>query len=221
MIYFVQSVHNTQCDININQKQRDLLRRQWYTCLSKSKPDLSDVLPAWRHSSDAFIEAMYRLGWKPRHSVERIIENSPLEPGNIQFVPYNHKIRTRRRNNTKHIKAFGVIAPIAWFIENHSLCKVKDYHVIYGRIASGWTPERAMTIPSSGRSKPKHCAYSPLTIVEFNNSKLKLSEIAKIKGIKTKDLVKRLNLGWPLDQAVHTPLYGVRPPRNSDASLDT
>lgn len=182
---------------------------------------MSDVLPAWRDTLGAFIEAMYCLGWKEGHSVERVIEENPLEPCNVQFVPYNHKIRTRRRSNTKYITAFGVVAPIAWFIENHALCKVKDYHVVYGRIASGWSPERAMTTPSSGRSKPEHCTYSPSTFVELNGSIVKLSEVAQSNGIKTKDLVKRLNLGWPLDQAISTPLHGVRPSRNSDANRDT
>lgn len=174
---------------------------------------MSDVLPEWRETPKAFIEAMCCLGWKEGHSVERISYDSPLEPSNIQFVPYNHTIRTRRRGNTKYVSAFGVVAPIAWFIESHALCKVHDYHVIYGRIASGWPAERAMTIPSSGRKKPSHCEYAPSTIVDFNDGRHSLSEIAKSHGIKTKYLVKRLNLGWPLDQAVNTPLNGVRPSR--------
>lgn len=164
---------------------------------------------------------MYCLGWKEGHSVERVIEEHPLEPGNIQFVPYNHKLRVRRRQNTKHVTAFGVVAPIAWFIENHAMCKVKDYHVIYGRIASGWSTEKAMTTPSSGRPKPEHCTYSPSTIVEFDGSSIKLSEIAQLNGIKTKDLVKRLNLGWSLDQAINTPLHGVRPSRKPASNRGT
>lgn len=221
IVLFVQSVHNTQCDSETNHNEHVALRRQWYTCLSKSKPDLSDVLPAWRYTPNAFIEAMYCLGWKSGHSIERVIEENPLEPGNIQFVPYNHKIRTRRRGNTRYVTAFGVVAPIAWFIDNHTLCKVKDYHVIYGRIASGWSVEKAMTTPSSGRPKPEHCTYSQSTVVEFNGVSEKLSNVAKSSGIKTKDLVKRLNLGWSLDQAINTPLYGVRPSRKPGANRET
>lgn len=181
---------------------------------------MSDVLPAWRKTPGAFIEAMYCLGWQPGHSVERIIEEKPLEPANIHFVPYNYKTRTRRRHNTKYVTAFGVVAPIAWFLENHAMCKVKDYHVVYGRIASGWSSEKAMTTPSAGRQKPEHCAYSPSTVVELNGVRLKLSEISKFSEIKTKDLVKRMNLGWSITQAIETPLNGIRPSRQSKNIAD-
>lgn len=214
MVLFVQNVHNTQCYSKNNDYQYTALKRQWYTCLSKSKPDLSDVLPSWRDTPDSFVEAMHCLGWKEGYSVERIVEENPLEPCNVHFVPYNHKIRTRRRGNTKHVIAFGIMAPIAWFIDHHALCKVRDYHVIYGRIAIGWSVEKAMTAPTSGRLKPAHCAYSPSTTVEIDGEMVKLSSIAKKQGLKTKDLVKRLNLGWPIDQAINTPAHGVRPSRN-------
>jgi hypothetical protein len=161
---------------------------------------------------------MYCLGWKPGFTIERIDENKPFEPGNIQFIPYNSKIRTRMRKNTKYIECFGVSAPLAWFVETHPLCIVRDYHVVYGRIASGWSAEKAITTPTTGRKKPKHCAYSPSTVVEYNGEKIELSKIQNDNGVQVKEIVKRLNLGWPLEQAINTPLNGVRPPRRHDES---
>lgn len=219
IFYFVQSVHNIKCS-STNSNTYIALKRQWYTCLAKSKPDLSDVWPEWRTNYNAFIEAMYCLGWQDKHTVERIIENHPLEPGNIQFVPYDSKIRTRKRLNTKYIECFGTLAPLAWFIEHHPLCVIRDYHIVYGRIASGWSAEKAMSTPTSGRKKPKHCTYSPSTVVELDGVKTKISDIGNPNKIKTKDLVKRLNLGWTLDQAMNTPLNGVRPSRHPEHCHD-
>ena len=194
------------------------MKRQWCACISKSKPDLSDVWEDWRYDCKSFVEAMLCLGWTHGHTIERIIHDSPLEPDNIHFVPYDFKIRTRRRTNTKYVNAFGVFAPLAWFIESHPLCEVRDYHVVYGRIASGWSPEKAMTLSTAGRKKPGHCQYSPSTIVQYSGDLVKISQIQSQHGLKTKDIVKRLNLGWTIEQAVETPIHGERPSRLTDFS---
>jgi len=211
-------MHNIQCELNKDKKAYDFLKRQWYACIAKSKPDLSDVWLDWRYDCKPFIEAMLCLGWSPGHTVERIVNNSPLEPDNVHFVPYDSKIRTRRRANTKYINAFGVFAPLAWFIESHPLCTVRDYHVVYGRIASGWDAERALTASTKARQKPHHCMYSPSTCVQYDGQFIKISQIKTQYGLKTKDIVKRLNLGWSISQAVETPIHGERPSRLTDFS---
>lgn len=203
--------HNTKCTL-IN--HANSLRRQWYACLAKAKPDMSDVLPQWRDNIDAFAEAMHCLGWLPGHTIERISANLPLEPRNLHFVPASAHIQ--RRSNTKYVFGFGIMAPLAWFIQEHPLCKIRDYHVVYGRIASGWSAEEAMMRDSNGRNKPAYGAYSPNSAIQHDGQTVSLSQIAKDNphDLTTKDLVKRLNLGWSLDQAIDTPLNGVRPPRH-------
>jgi hypothetical protein len=147
-------------------------------------------------------------------TVDKVDPDGTLEPRNVQFTTQQHNVRLR--SNTKYVEAFGLSAPLCWFIENHPLCAVRDYHVVYGRIKSGWTAEAAMTRPSSGRKKPMPNQYSRRSGLSAFGRQMTVSEWADQPEaeVGAKDIARRLNLGWPPDSAISVPAHGPRPPRS-------
>lgn len=157
---------------------------------------------------------MTALGWKPGLTIDKVDREGVLDPRNIQFTTQQHNVRLRK--NTKYIQAFGLSAPLCWFIENHPLCEVRDYHVVYGRIKSGWPAEEAMTTPTKGRKKPMPNRYSRRSVVEAFGRSMTVSEWASQPEalVESKDIARRLNLGWPPESAISVVAHGPRPPRS-------
>lgn len=189
------------------------LRRQWHGVKSKCLPTAEDVFPEWRDSFEAFAKDMTALGWSPGMTIDKVDPDGVLEPRNVQFTTQQHNVRLR--SNTKYVQAFGLSAPLCWFIENHPLCTVRDYHVVYGRIKSGWGAELAMTTPTRGRSKPMPNHYSRKSVVSACGRSMKVGEWASQPEaeVSAKDIARRLNLGWPAESAISVAVHGPRPPR--------
>lgn len=200
--------------MGVSEKHHRELRRQWHGVKAKCLPGGEDVSPVWKDDFEAFAADIVELGWRPGLTVDKVDPHGTLEPRNVQFTTQQHNVRLRK--NTKYVQAFGLSAPLCWFIENHALCSVRDYHIVYGRIKSGWDAERAMTQATAGRAKPMPNHYSRKSIVEAFGKSMSVSAWAgqPEASVGSKDIARRLNLGWPAESAIAVAVHGPRPPRS-------
>jgi hypothetical protein len=81
----------------------------------------------------------------PRHSVDRINTNGHYEPGNVRWATREQQSRNKRTNRL--ITHGGQTQCLAAWAEELGL----NSRVIYDRLALGWSVERALTTPVSGR----------------------------------------------------------------------
>jgi hypothetical protein len=95
----------------------------------------------------SFEQFLDDIGRRPssRHSVDRIDTNGHYEPGNVSWeLP---KAQARNKSNNRLITYDGRTQCVAAWAEDLG---VKP-RVIYKRLSLGWSAERALTTPVSGR----------------------------------------------------------------------
>lgn len=99
------------------------------------------VCDRWRDSFEAFLED---LGLKPspRHTIGRKDNDGNYEPGNAQWETPEEQYRNKR--NSHLLIVDGVSGTVAEWARWKGL----SAGLLYQRLASGWTPERAVTVPA-------------------------------------------------------------------------
>jgi uncharacterized protein YidB (DUF937 family) len=152
-------------------------------CHNKADPAYSfygargiEVCDRWRNSLDAFIEDMGEP--PPGKTLDRVENDGPYSPDNCEW-----RTRKQQANNTRRnylVTAFGVTRTLAQWQSHTGV----NWATIRARLRNGVAPE---------------IAVSP-------SKEMTLAELAREFGIKQNTLYQRLQKGWSLTDALHTPL---------------
>lgn len=91
------------------------------------------------------------MGLRPsnKHSIERIDNDGDYEPSNCKWATKREQ-NLNKRNNVV-ITAFGVTAPLGYFLPSPGGIATNEYKRAVRRIHRGWDAERALTEPSGNR----------------------------------------------------------------------
>jgi hypothetical protein len=91
------------------------------------------------------------MGRRPsdKHSIERIDNDGDYEPSNCKWATKREQ-NLNKRNNVV-ITAFGVTAPLGYFLPCPGGIATNEYKRAVRRIHRGWDGERALTEPSGNR----------------------------------------------------------------------
>lgn len=100
------------------------------------------ICAKWHESFEAFYAD---LGPRPspKHTLDRINNTGPYEPGNCAWAT-----RTQQNRNKRNIRQFtlnGVSRPLFEWAELHGF---KTWKVLDTRLRRGWSVERALTQPA-------------------------------------------------------------------------
>lgn len=108
------------------------------------------VCDLWRDSFEAFYMCM---GPKPEgYTIERIDYNGNYEPDNCRWASKEEQTKNKRDNVKVTIN--GVTKTVSDWARDPEVCSVTD-QTIYKRIARGWDPVRAVTVPYAEKAKDK------------------------------------------------------------------
>jgi hypothetical protein len=105
-----------------------------------------EVCGRWRDSFDAFYSDMGARP-SPRHSLERINNDGPYEPGNVRWAT---KVEQANNKRDSHRIIFGGRTMSLAEAERESGISQK---VLWYRINKGW-PESAWFLPVTGEKRP-------------------------------------------------------------------
>lgn len=125
-------------------------RSMLYRCSNPKAPQYKDyggrgitVCERWRESFRAFLDDM---GTRPTksHTLDRKDNNGNYEPGNCRWATRKEQNNNRRqRRNARLLTVRGETLPLCEWARRVG-CSAG---LIHGRIADGWTVERAVTQP--------------------------------------------------------------------------
>lgn len=101
------------------------------------------VCDAWRHDFAAFIAHM---GPRPtrNHSIGRIDNDRPYEPGNVRWETGKQQMRNRKV--TRYFEVEGEQVSLAELAERYGL----PSNTLRARLINGWAHEKAFTTPVGG-----------------------------------------------------------------------
>lgn len=104
------------------------------------------VCQRWRESFPSFLADM---GERPSlaHSLDRIDNNGPYEPGNCRWA--TDKQQSRNRANNRLLTYKGETRCVMEWAEILGLSK----HTIFNRLREGWAVERIMTTPQQKKTR--------------------------------------------------------------------
>ena len=121
-------------------------------CLNTRMPDYHnyggrgiEICWRWRYSYKLFLEDMGRRP-TPGHSLDRIDANGHYEPDNCRWATWIEQQRNRR--DCVFLVIDGQRATISEWAERRGL----SYKAVYQRLQSGWSPQRALSVPVQKRS---------------------------------------------------------------------
>ncbi len=155
------------------------------------------VSDRWR-GDGGFERFLADVGERPSraHSLDRIDNDRPYEPGNVRWVTPKEQQRNRRDN--VRVSAFGREATLAEWSERTG---IPDYQIAR-RLKSGWPAEQALT-QTTDRNQ----------YIEHAGERLTRAQWASRLGLDVSTITFRLNHGWSEVEAVTTPKRGRRPGR--------
>jgi hypothetical protein len=161
------------------------------------------VCPEWRE----FLNFYHDMGPRPSkgHSIDRIDNNGPYEPGNCRWATWTEQERNRRNNRLLTIN--GETLPVSAWAEKTGVPAGK----IYLRLRYGIPPEKA--IQAQSLRTPARSTNRLLTI---NGETHPVSEWAKLVGIPAPTIYTRLYHGRTPSEAIQTAHF-----RRSDAASRT
>lgn len=138
-------------------------------------------------------------GYSEELTIDRIDVNGNYCPDNCRWVSLADQAINRRNNRKFTING-----------ETHALsewCKIYNvsYYAIHNRVSNGWDVVSALTVPVEEGSN-QYSYYTGLKgyrRFEYNGKMMKLSDVAKIAGVKYQTLYKwAVREGLSLDEAL-------------------
>jgi hypothetical protein len=144
------------------------------------------VCQAWRDSFDAFLADLPPRP-TPEHSLERIDNNGPYEPGNVRWATPREQARNRRDNH--YLTARGRTLLIEEWAEVTGIPK----STLHNRIKAGWTDEQVVDTPP--RDKAPDNSVCPAGI----------RSLIPDRQLKPETVISRLRRGWDFDRAITQP----------------
>lgn len=126
--YFAWSQMRARCRDKKHQAYKDYGGRGIYVC------------PEWDRGFAAFLRDMGTRP-TPKHSLDRIDNDGPYAPGNVQWATMTNQHNNRRRN--RHLELNGERHTVAEWAKLKGLTKT----ALYQRLENGWTLEKALTTP--------------------------------------------------------------------------
>jgi hypothetical protein len=102
------------------------------------------VCDRWRNSFEAFFADMGPC--PPKHTLDRLNNDGPYEPGNCAWRTHSQQLRNTRVN--RHITVFGETMTVADAADRYAV----RYDRLLDRLNRGWSPEDAITKPPRSRS---------------------------------------------------------------------
>jgi hypothetical protein len=114
---------------------------------------------------------------------------------NCRWATRAQQSRNNRRN--VFLTFNGETLTVGDWAKRIGMCPV----VLRYRIRSGWSAEKALTVPSRGFSKRRCDAF----LMTLNGQTRPVTEWAVITGIPYQTIRSRLNLGWSHEKALTTP----------------
>lgn len=149
------SAHTTHG--HTTRRRRTSIYRAWesmlYRCTNPNSPAFKNyggrgisVCSRWRDSFEAFFEDM---GPKPskKHSLDRIDNDGPYEPGNCRWSTRITQMRNTRKSHK--IAIDKETRTLAEWAERFGL----KWHTVAHRLAAGWPPRHAVSEPPRGKKR--------------------------------------------------------------------
>lgn len=143
----------------------------------------------WRKSFEEFFKHV-GISPSPKHSLDRIDNNSGYFPGNVRWSL--REAQDNNRRDTHLITYSGKTQSITLWAKELGIKR----STIFGRLESGWSEHDAILAPL--RLPPK--------TITFNGKTKTLREWGKEAGISHQALAARLRLGWTIETALTDPV---------------
>jgi hypothetical protein len=172
-------------------------------CLNPNCPGYARYGPRglceeWENSFETFRDDMGPRP-SPLHTVDRIDNNGPYCKANCRWaLP---EVQQNNKSTNKRLLYDGQNLTYAQWT------KIKGFrkNTIRNRVVQGWDVERIMETPDDGPRK------NPVKMIEYQGKLMRSSEVARLVGLPSYVLLGRLNMGWPLEKALNTPLQNKNP----------
>jgi hypothetical protein len=148
------------------------------------------VCPRWRESFQAFYDDM-AAGFREALTLDRINVNGNYEPSNCRWATPYEQARNTRKN--RHMTWNGKTLTLG---EWASLVGIHPT-TISGRLAAGWSLDRALTTPAVDRNA------SP-RVVTWKGQTRTISQWEAMLGGNPNVIRCRLRAGWSVDRALST-----------------
>lgn len=130
----------------LNKIRRKIIDR----CCNPSSSSFSDyggrgiyICDEWRQDFCSFRDWAASAGYAETLTIERIDVNGPYTPENCCWIPRDRQAANQRR--TLWIEAFGERKSSGDWVRD-ARCSIQT-HVLWHRIKSGWSPEKAIVTP--------------------------------------------------------------------------
>ena len=194
-------------------------RNMMYRCYSPKDRKYSyyggrgiGVCERWRRNIGAFLVDVGPRP-SPAHTLDRIDNNKDYGPENCRWA--TRTVQSNNRNNNRWVTVLGERRTVSQWARHVGMPVSK----LRRRLAAGWPPEAAID-PGISRNPNERDrrAGGRLRLVSVGDVTRSISEWAKSLGTNRRTIYGRLRVGWSLEEAVSTPLYGKYHMRNRTAS---
>ncbi|MGL5925567.1 hypothetical protein [Chroococcidiopsis sp.] len=174
----------------------DMMKRRCNDPKNKSFNDYGGrgikVCDSWLESFEIFLKDMGEAPTK-EHSLDRINVNGDYCPENCKWSTRTEQNRNRR--DSIYLTLNGKTEHIAQWAFELGI----DYFTLMGRYKKGWSHEDILTKPL------REIKYTKNSVVEYNGETKTIEEWAKLKGVNTRIILRRLSEnGWSVEKAIET-----------------
>jgi hypothetical protein len=155
------------------------------------------VCDRWHSFENFFADMGYA---PPKLTLERLDNDKGYSPENCVWA--SRTAQSRNRRNLHQITIGSETRPLSEWVEK--IGAVSDSTALW-RIAAGWEPERAIRTPKITKRKCIPRGQRISDAVEPRVGPLSLSEAIAASGLAHDLVMKRLGLGWSVEDALSCP----------------
>lgn len=137
----------------------------------------------------------------PGKTLERIHNDGNYEPGNVRWATAQEQAWNRRSNRL--VTVGDETLPITEWARRLGISHTK----IISRIKRGWSAERACSSPITSRGAKARANNNGTRMLTLNGETRSLSAWSKATGLGRTSIVRRLDSGWSVSDALTCPAH--------------